>query len=56
MLKIVLYSILALLGLFICIGIYFGILFFWFTIKLIALAVIIGYGLYWLGKFKSRRK
>ncbi len=56
MFKIILYSILALLGLFICVGVYFGILFFWFTIKLVALAVIIGYGLYLFGKIKGRTK
>jgi len=56
MFKIVLYSLLALLAIFICIGVYYGIVFFWLTIKLVALAVFIGYALFLLGKFKGRGK
>jgi hypothetical protein len=52
--KIIIYSMAALLGLFILIGIWYGFMFFWMTIKLIILAVAIGYGFYLFKKFNKR--
>ena len=52
--KIIIYSMAALLGLFILIGIWYGFMFFWMTIKLIILSVAIGYGFYLFKKFNKR--
>ena len=53
--KILFYSLSAFLALFIVIGIYYGIMIFFALIKLISLAVIIGYGFYLFGKLNKRK-
>lgn len=55
-LKIIIYSLAALLGLFILIGIWYGFMFFYMTVKLIILAVAIGYGVYLFKKFNKTSK